>query len=214
MLRVDPFRVIAFLFLAVCAALSQEAQPRFLPDAPSAEVPIYMNAAHLPLSSDLSRVHPEGSDFGHTYWSQVGQLSFSVPDVQQDFNQGPTNYLPRFLYSSLLKRNLNYRPSTNGTFIGRATYAAASIFVTRDDSGLYKLNTAYFVGMLTSALVHTAYRPYWRRSYSEPFSDFGSNIGNDAGMNLLHEFTPGLQQLVKSHAPKFVARVEARMSHD
>jgi hypothetical protein len=33
-------------------------------------------------------------------------------------------------------------------------------------------------------------------------------------MNLLHEFGPGLQQLVKSHAPKFVSRVEQRLDHN
>ena len=98
--------------------------------------------------------------------------------------------------------------------MGRASYAAESIFVARDDSGRRRLNTSYFVGVLTSALVHTASRPYWRRSPSDPFSDFGSNIGNDAGMNLVHEFGPGIQQLMKTHAPKFVSRLEERISHN
>jgi hypothetical protein len=44
-----------------------------------------------------------------------------------------------------------------------------------------------------------------------PFSDFGSTVGNDAGMNLWHEFGPGIQQLMKSHAPKFVSKIEERI---
>jgi hypothetical protein len=95
--------------------------------------------------------------------------------------------------------------------MGRATYAASRILFTQDNSGRGSLNTSYFLAVLSSAAAHTAYRPYWRRSVSEPFSDFGSTIGNDAGMNLLHEFGPGLQQLMKSHAPKFVSRIEERL---
>jgi hypothetical protein len=30
-------------------------------------------------------------------------------------------------------------------------------------------------------------------------------------MNLFHEFGPGLQQLMKNHAPKFVSRIEERL---
>jgi len=46
---------------------------------------------------------------------------------------------------------------------------------------------------------------------SEPFSDFGSTVGNDAGMNLWREFAPTIQQMLKSHAPKFVTKIEARI---
>ena len=95
--------------------------------------------------------------------------------------------------------------------MGRATYAASSIFITRDSSGNRRLNTNYFLGVLTSAMLHTAYRPYWRRSVSDPVSDFGSRIGNDAGMNLYREFGPNLEQLMKSHEPRFVSRIEERI---
>ena len=39
-----------------------------------------------------------------------------------------------------------------------------------------------------------------------PFNDFGSTVGEDAGMNVFHEFGPGIQQIMKAHTPKFVAR--------
>jgi hypothetical protein len=67
--------------------------------------------------------------------------------------------------------------------------------------------------VLTTAVIHTAYRPYWNRPVSTPFSNFGSTVGNDAGVNLLHEFAPGLQQLMKSHTPRFVSRIEADLGH-
>jgi hypothetical protein len=30
-------------------------------------------------------------------------------------------------------------------------------------------------------------------------------------MNLLHEFRPGLEQLMKNHAPRFVTKIEERV---
>ena len=47
-----------------------------------------------------------------------------------------------------------------------------------------------------------------------PFNDFGSTIGSDAGMNVFHEFGPGLRQMVKGFTPKFVSRIEERIIHD
>jgi hypothetical protein len=95
--------------------------------------------------------------------------------------------------------------------MGRATYAASRIFVTRDDSGKGRLNTSYLVRTLTSVAAATASRPYWRRPAGAPISDFGSTVGNDTGMNLWHEFGPGIQQLMKNHAPKFVSKIEERI---
>jgi hypothetical protein len=98
--------------------------------------------------------------------------------------------------------------------MGRASYAASRIFVTHDDSGKGRLNTSYFLGALTSAAIHTAYRPYWTRSTSETFNDFGSTIGSDAGMNVYHEFGPGIRKRVKGLAPRFVSRSAERINHN
>jgi hypothetical protein len=97
--------------------------------------------------------------------------------------------------------------SSSDSLMGRASDAISRVFVTRDDAGKSRLNSAYFLRAMASVAADTASRPYWRRSTGEPFSDFGSTLGNDAGMNLLHEFRPGLQQLVKSHAPRFVSKI-------
>ena len=85
--------------------------------------------------------------------------------------------------------------------------AAARIFFTRDESGQDRVNTSYFLRALTTVAASTASRPYWRRSATDPISAFGSTVGNDAGMNLLHEFQPGIQHLVTTHAPKFVVKM-------
>ena len=97
--------------------------------------------------------------------------------------------------------------------MGRASDAASRIFITRDDSGKGRLNTSYFLGVLTSVAIHTAYRPYWTRSGSETFNNFGSTIGSDAGLNLFHEFQPGIMLMVKGHTPKFVSRFGAAITN-
>jgi hypothetical protein len=105
------------------------------------------------------------------------------------------------------------RLSSNGSLMGRATNAASRIIVTRDESGRARLNTSYLLRALSSVAADTASTPYWRRSAGEPFSDFGSTVGGDAGMNVWHEVGPGLQHLMRNHAPKFVSRIEERIVH-
>lgn len=105
-------------------------------------------------------------------------------------------------------------PNASGSLMGRATHAAVGVFVTRDESGNGRINTSYFLRALTAVAADTASRPYWRRSPGEPLADFGSTVGNDAGMNLLHEFGPGLQQMMKSHAPRFVTRMVEKVARN
>jgi hypothetical protein len=116
--------------------------------------------------------------------------------------------------NALYQQNLRYHPSTSSSLMGRATYAASRIFITRDGSGKGRLNTSYFLGVLTSVASDTAYRPYWARSTSATFNNFGSTIGSDVGMNVVHEFGPGIRQMLQDHTPKFVSRIEARVTHD
>ena len=136
------------------------------------------------------------------------QPSF-IPHYQAGFTQEDFTFLDKYLYPSLRKRNLRYHPSTSGSFMGRASDAASRIFISRDDSGKGRLNTSYFLGVLSSVAIHTAYRPYWTRSTSSTFNNFGSTIGSDAGLNLFHEFQPGIMLMVKGHTPKFVSRIGA-----
>ena len=139
------------------------------------------------------------------------QTSFALVNNAQPAQKTSGDFFDKYLYPTLLKRNLSYHPSSSNSLVGRSIYAASRIFVTRDDTGRGKVNTTYFLGVLTSAAVHMANRPSWNRSASTPFSDFGSTVGNDAGMNLLHEFRPGLEQLMKDHAPRFVTKIEERV---
>jgi hypothetical protein len=214
-----PIRVTWFVLLAACAAWCQQGAEKVavafsaLPDAPSVQAAARAEglrgdeaATTLMASTDTGVVSAAELASG-TRAPQMGELVFKAEPAQKESG----DFFEKYLYPSLLKRNLSYHPSTSSSLMGRATYAASRVFITRDASGKGRVNTSYFLGLLSSAAVHMAYRPYWARSASTPFSNFGSTIGNDAGMNVLHEFGPGLEQMMRSHTPKFVSKIQQRI---
>jgi hypothetical protein len=192
-----------------------------LPDAPSTVQPpthaerffTFVNAAGSPSTPGALTVGVmHETKLGHFTTGPQRNLTahYQVAFIQRASGA----FLGKYLYSPLLKQDTRYYTSTSGSFMGRASYAASRIFVTRDDSGKGRLNTSYFLGVLASVAIHTAYRPYWARSTSETFNNFGSTIGGDAGINIFHEFRPGLRQMVKGLTPNFVSRIEERITND
>jgi hypothetical protein len=233
--RTPPIGVICFLLLAGCSALCQSEsssawllydvqfdgssapEPQLheksasssLPDAPSSVRPptpakqfeMFTNESPsvVRLAEDAPRVTP-------------GQWPEFLPAAQAVFAQnGDTTSVGENLFPSSLKQNLSFYPSTSRSFLGRASSAASRIFITRDESGKGRLNTPYLLGLLSSVVIHTARRPYWARSTSGTFNNFGSTIGGDAGLSLYREFGSGIRQIVKSHTPKFASGIEARI---
>jgi hypothetical protein len=192
-----------------------------LPDAPSAQPPTqaekfraFIDEARSPLTFGAA-----GVDAGIMRGADVGNLSSGRQASLTDLYKGAliqkesSAFFSKYLYPALLKQDPRYHPSNSQSFWGRVTYAASRTVITRNDSGKATLNTSYFLGVLTSVAISTAYRPYWRRSTSGTFETFGSTIGSDAGINILHEFEPGIRRLVKTHAPKFVSRIEERITN-
>jgi hypothetical protein len=243
MKRIAPVQIVSFFVLAACGAWCQSARPsadllrgdgsnsseerrqemrtwRLLPDAPSVQSPTeadrfrpFVNEARSPLTLGAA-----GVNAGIVSQPEPGRVTPGPQNVAAHYKavvpaKDSSTFFDKYLYPSLRKRVLRYHPSTSGSFMGRATYAASRIFITRDDSGKGRLNTSYFLGMLTSVTVDSAYRPYWARSTSATFNNFGSTMGSDAGINLLHEFGPGIRQMLRGHAPKFVSGVEERITH-
>jgi hypothetical protein len=227
------FRIFCFGLCAVCGASGQGLHSRnevpatspksssSLPDAPSAIVlapgalvePVSVQRisaeAHAPLSVAPLTVAAVGMPVATARFQAA--LAFDPDQHPTQSNSGALFF--RRLYPSLNNPNLRYRPSDNNTVLGRATDAASRILLTRDQTGKRKFNSTYFLRLATAVAADSASRKYRARSKTAPLSDFGSNVGNDTGMNLLHEFGPGLQQAVVSHLPKFVSRIQARILH-
>ena len=211
MKRVAPIEIISFLVFIACAASCQT-----LPDAPSAH--LTSNSGQSPILEELSSAdapvaavqEPESEFSGFP-----GQASLTA-SYRAVASQKDPSIFEKYLSRSLQSRHQqHYQPSAGGSFVSRAASAALHTFITRDDSGKGKLSASYLLGTLTTVAVDNAYRPYWvRSSASSTFNNFGSTIGSDAGMNVLHEFAPGIRQLLQSHAPGFVSRIEQRLTRD
>jgi hypothetical protein len=203
-----PIRIMGFLFLAVGCAPCQQGSERqaanSLPESPTVQTVAVTRAQMFHAFLDAR----DGLFSGNPFSGSLSADSLSVEPEAAENKSG--EFLEKYFQHSSLKP-AGYHPAASGSLMGRATYAASSILITRDQEGKSRLNTSYIFAVLTSAAAHSAYRPYWRRSVAQPFSDFGATIGNDAGMNVFHEFEPGIRQLVKSHEPKFVSRIEARI---
>jgi len=197
-------RIIAFVLLVVARAFCQRhAAQSSLPDAPPAH-----NVDRVQIfRTFLDTVRPSAAtsdanpDFG---------LKYDPLHLQTDPDRTAATDLTAW-NPSVLKPGPAFHGSTSNSLVGRATDAASSIVLTRDEDGTRKLNTQYLLRLLTATTAHVADRRYGRRTVGQPLSDFGSTLGNDAGMNVLHEFQPGLLQLVKTHEPKFVSRIQERV---
>jgi hypothetical protein len=195
---------------------------RSLPDAPSFQPPTqaekfqtFVDEARSPLTLGAVGINAgviRETELGH--FTPGPQPSFTALYRVALIQKESSAFFGKYLYPSLLKQDPRYYPSTSDSFLGRATYAASRIFITRDDSGQRRLNTSYFLGALTSVAVSTAYRPYWARSTSATVNNFGSTMGSDAGLNLYNEFRPGIRQMVKGYTPKFVSRIGAAITND
>lgn len=198
---------------------------RSLPDAPSSVQPptsaqrfhSFFHEASSPFRIGGVSVSPgvmRETEMGHV---TLGPRPSSAALYQAVFIQKESSaFLSKYLYPPLL--NPRYYASTSDSFMGRASYAASRIFVARDGSGKGRLNTSYFLGVLASVAAQSSYRSSYRsngpQSTAATFGNFGSTVGSDAGVNVYHEFGPGIRQVVKGHIPKFVSRIEEHLAHN
>ena len=242
--RIAPIRVVSLVLLAACGAVCQKPPPvdllqrlqvdtpgspqvqrqemrtwSSLPDAPSSVQPPIRTERFDPVVKPFT-LGPVGISAGAMRSTELGRVAPGLqPSLTAHYQVAFTErqsstFLDKYLYPSLPGQGPRYYASTSDSFIGRASYAVSRILVTRDDSGKSRLNTRYFLGMLTTVAIHTAYRPYRMRSTSDTFNNFGSTIGGNAGMNVVHEFGPGIRQMVKGLTPRFVSRIGERITPD
>lgn len=101
----------------------------------------------------------------------------------------------------------------SGSFLGRATYAALRILITRSDNEKRTLNVVHPRGAYFGRDRHCL--PSILEAL--PFDDV-QNVRLDdwqrRGTNLFHEFAPGIRQMVKNRAPRFGYRIEERITND
>ena len=202
-------RIVSLSLLVASALICQDAfcqgaaRNSALPDAPSAV--LARDAARGELAA-LAKV-PGDAENAAPPLSQA--VTYEATPAPRD-----PELITRLLNPGQSRQHRRYQASDRNTVMGRATDAASRIFVTRDESGRRHVNTSFLVVALTSVAAQRAERPYWLRSNSvaAPLTDVGSTFGNEAGMNLLHEFGPGLRQAVTGHLPSFVNRLQEHLT--
>jgi len=193
-----------------------------LPDAPSAQPAtqaekfrVFVDEVQSPLTFGAA-----GVNTSIMHLAQVSGLSAGREASLNELYKGAliqkesSAFFSKYLYPALLRQDPRYHRSSSRSFWGRMMYAASRTAITRNDSGNATLNTSYFLGVLTSVAISTAYRPYWTRSTSATFTTFASTIGSDVGVNILHEFGPGIRQMLRGHAPRFVTKIEEHVIND
>jgi hypothetical protein len=201
--------VVAVILLAAGGAVCQDLR-RSLPDAPSARVGDQGQGLNAFVAEESSGFRL-GAMSAAAEMARDGKfvLSFSGSGRLGFGQRDPEAIFRKYLSPSWQRQG--YRAVNGGSLVGRASYAASRTVVVRDSSGKGRLNTSYLLRTLTAVAKDTASTPYWRRHLGDPFSDYGSMVGNDAGLNLWREFGPGVENLLKRYTPGFVARLEERM---
>ena len=142
-----------------------------LPDAPSVLLPAQAEKFHTFVDEAPSPLRLGAVDINARVMreKELGQVpprlqpSLTAPYGAALTPEVPSTFFDKYLYPSLRKQNPLYYPSTSGSFLGRATDSVSRIFVMRNDAGERRLNTSYFLGVLTSVAIHTAY-PLRRQS--------------------------------------------------
>lgn len=195
---------VPYVLLAASGALCQNLR-QSIPDAPSVRGVAPAQRCSVLFEGELA-VAKFGAIIGRA--GTLPQAGFAGPEKALFSQKGSSNVFRQFLNSSVPKRQSGYHSSSSASLMGRAAYAGSRIFIRRDEFGKRRPNMLYLLRALTSAAAATASRPYWRRSIGEPFGDFGSTVGDDAGMNLWHEFKPDIERLMKRYAPGFLSKIK------
>jgi hypothetical protein len=198
MAGIASIRVVTIMLLATCPALCQQPKAEPLPDAPMPTAAATVdslrttfNVTHLPVARAATNVR-----------FQPGRFEpLPIPKESADL-------VIKHLF--VVPQRHSSTPLENSGVVIRATNAALSVIVTHNDAGRRTLNTPYLLRVLVSAAADRARTPYWRRSLSQPVSDFGSTIGNDAGMKVFDQIKPGIMQMLKTHEPRFISAIAQR----
>jgi hypothetical protein len=110
-----------------------------------------------------------------------------------DFADGLSNAIfAKGVFPSLLRQDPRYFRRGEGSFWGRATYAASRVLVTRQDSGRNFFNFSEVFGNAASAGSSLTYYPDSERTAGDFAVRAGVQFGFDAGFDVLKEFYPDI----------------------
>jgi hypothetical protein len=127
--------------------------------------------------------HQGGAGFARYFWhSAVDQTS--------------ENYMVEFIYPAFTHEDARYYTLGHGGFLKRAGYALSRAVVTRTDSGKETFNISEVLGAGSAAGISNLYYPSASRTLGNTGSQWGLDVGIDAGVFVFREFWPDINRHV------------------
>lgn len=116
-------------------------------------------------------------------------------------------FFQHFLLPTLFRQDPRYYRRPDLPVGKRVAYAMSRVLLTRQDTGETGINVSYLGGGLLASTMANAYYPFHERGFSNTVQRFASGMLSDAGMNVWHEFWPGIKRKL------FRTRVVQRFEH-
>src|ERR1700693_800442 len=124
-----------------------------LPDAPSVQRPTgadkfhaFVEEARSPLTFGAVAINVRVMREEDEHLAPGMQPSFTSLYRAAVLQKESSAFFGKYLYPMLLRQDPRYHPSTSDSIMGRTTYAASRVLITRNDSGKRTLNTSYLLG--------------------------------------------------------------------
>jgi hypothetical protein len=111
-------------------------------------------------------------------------------------DQTSENYMVEFVVPALTHQDTRYYTLGHGGFFKRTGYALSRAVVTRTDAGNEAFNVSEVLGAGMSAGLSNAYYPAPERTVGNTMSQWGLNVGIDAGTFWFKEFWPDINKKV------------------
>lgn len=109
-------------------------------------------------------------------------------------DQTSENYMVEFVVPALTHQDTRYYTLGHGGFFKRTGYALSRAAVTRNDAGNETFNTSEVLGAGIAAGLSNAYYPAPERTVGNTMTNWGVNVGIDAGTFWFKEFWPDINR--------------------
>ena len=111
-------------------------------------------------------------------------------------DQTSENYMVEFIFPTITREDGRYYTLGHGGFFKRTGYALSRAVITRTDSGKETFNISEVVGAGSAAGLSNLYYPRAERTLGNTGSQWGLDIGIDAGVFVFREFWPDINRHV------------------
>jgi hypothetical protein len=111
-------------------------------------------------------------------------------------DQTSENYMVEFIFPTVTHEDARYYTLGHGGFLKRTGYALSRAVITRTDSGKEVFNFSEVVGAGAAAGLSNLYYPPASRTLGNTGSQWGLDVGIDAGVFVFREFWPDINRHV------------------